>query len=173
MKRYLLTLFLCLLGLQAFCQQKGHFLLGGSTSCIIGNGTAEDPSNLMYSLEAGISYDLWEHLRVTGGFGGFRSVMTFYEGIKQYESANGPLLWLGADYLFLPEGKAIRPSASMSLGYRLAIPRASNSAEGAFLRTALGADFHLGGLSLNLSITAELTQALHPAAGLGVKVLLP
>jgi hypothetical protein len=173
MKRYLLTLFLCLLGVQAFCQQKGHFLLGGGTSCIFGDGTADNPSNLMYSLEAGISYDLLENLRLTGGIGGFRSVMTFYGGEKQYESANGPLIWLGADYLFLPEGKAIRPSASLSIGYRRAIPRASNSADGAFLHTSIGTDFHLGGLSLNLSLTAELTQALHPSAGLGVKVLLP
>ena len=125
-----------------------------------------------HTLEAGISYDLLEHLRLTGGFGGFRSVMTFYEGVKQYESANGPLLWLGADYLFLPEGKAIRPSASLNLGYRLAIPRASNSAEGAFLHAALGADFHLGGLSLNLSLTAELTQALRPAAGISLRILI-
>ena len=94
------------------------------------------------------------------------------EGVKQYESANGPLLWLGADYLFLPEGKAIRPSASLNLGYRLAIPRASNSAEGAFLHAALGADFHLGGLSLNLSLTAELTQALRPAAGISLRILI-
>lgn len=173
MKRYLLTIILCLLGLQALCQQRGHFLLGGGTSCIFGNGTPDNPSNLLYTIEAGISYDLIEHLRLAGGFGGFRSVMTFYEEEKQYESANGPLLWLGADYIFLPEGKAIRPSASLNLGYRLAVPRASNSAVGVFLRAALGADFHIGGLSINLALTAELTQALHPAAGLGVKVLLP
>jgi hypothetical protein len=173
MKKYLLTLFLCLISIESFCQQKGHFIVGGGASCIFGSGTAEDPSNLMYTLDAGISYDLFEQLRLTGGFGGFRSVMTFYGKYRQYESVNGPLVWIGADYLFLPEGKVIRPSATMSLGYRRAIPRASNSAEGAFLHTTFGADFHLGGLSLNLSLTAELTQALRPSAGLGVKVLLP
>lgn len=171
-KRLAASLAVSLMCISAFCQQRGHFLLGGGTSCIIGSGSADNPSNLIYTLEAGISYDLLEHLRLTGGFGGFRSVMTFYEGVKQYESANGPLLWLGADYLFLPEGKAIRPSASLNLGYRLAIPRASNSAEGAFLHAALGADFHLGGLSLNLSLTAELTQTLRPAAGISLRILI-
>lgn len=180
MKKHILALFLCLLSMStALCQQKGHFLLGGGTSVIFGS---ESPSILMYSLEAGISYNILESLRLTGTLGGFRSVMSFGDDGWQPQTANGPLARIGADYLFLPEGSAFRPSASLSVGYRLRVPPGADSpgltgppvrADGAFLTAGIGADICVGGLCLSIALTGELTSTLHPAAGIKLMVLLP
>ena len=49
-KRLAASLAVSLMCISAFCQQRGHFLLGGGTSCIIGSGSADNPSNLIYTL---------------------------------------------------------------------------------------------------------------------------
>ena len=177
MKKHLLTLLLCFLSTCALCQQRGHFLLGGNTSVIFGAGTTDNPSTLFYTLEAGISYDILERLRLCGTLGGFRSVMSFSNEGWMAETANGPMVRLGADYLFSMPWKHLRPSASLSAGYRLRIPpvadaRASRP-DGAFLQAAIGTDFLVGGLCLNLSLKGELTGQLNPAAGLSLTVFMP
>ena len=103
MKKILLLLSLSILSGQALCQQKGHFLLEGGPSVIIGTGTKESPSTLFYALEAGISYDILESLRLTGTIGGFRSVMTITGNGWRADTSNGALFRLGAQYLFLKE----------------------------------------------------------------------
>lgn len=168
MKRTVLVLILCLVSLHVKCQQKGHFIIGGGPEYVFGKGTWSSPSIMMYSLEAGISYNLLESLRLSGSLGGFRSVM----------ATNGPMVKLGADYVFLPNSKYINPTISISGGYRTAMPpkedeRRENKLEGVFIEAAVGADITIGGLKLNLSAKAALTQALRPAAGLSIHVLLP
>lgn len=168
MKRTVLVLILCLVSLHVKCQQKGHFIIGGGPEYVFGKGTWSSPSIMMYSLEAGISYNLLESLRLSGSLGGFRSVM----------ATNGPMVKLGADYVFLPNSKYINPTISINAGYRIAMPpkedeRLENRLEGFFLEAKTGADINIGGLKLNLSVKAALTQALRPAAGLSMHVLLP
>lgn len=177
MKKHFLALLLCLVSFSAISQQKGHFILGGGTEIILGSGTGDSPSTLMYALEAGIAYNILESLRVTGTLGGFRSVMSFDNEGWQGESANGPMIRLGAQYLFLPEERKLRPLASLSAGYRLRIPPEADSpgrkVQGAFLTAEIGADLLLGGLRLGISVTGELTQSLRPAAGINLRVMLP
>ena len=174
MKKHLLTLFLCLMSVTALCQQKGHFILGGGTSVIFGKGSPESPSTLFYALEAGITYDLLENLRLIGTLGGYRSVMSWDTDGWQEETANGPMLRAGAEYLFPRSSPHIQFLASLSAGYRLRIPpNATPRAEGAFLSAGLGTEFLLGGLRLDLSLTAELTWQFRPAAGVSLTVLLP
>lgn len=179
MKKLLPALLLCLLSYTATCQQKGHFILDGGTSVIIGD---KKPSVLMYSLEAGISYDLLQRLRLKGSIGGFRNVMSFDRTGWIPETANGPLVRLGADYILLPEDKRFRPLASFSAGYRLRIPPEADSSamegipvqpDGAFLCAALGADIRIENLTLGFSVTGELTHSLRPAAGVSIRILLP
>lgn len=180
MRKHLLALALCLASMtSAFCQQKGHFILGGGTCVIFGTGS---PSVLMYSLEAGISYDILESLRLTGTLGGFRSVISFGDDGWQPQTANGPLARIGADYLFLQEDSTFRPSASLSVGYRLRVPPGADSpglagppvrADGAFLMAAVGTDVRIGSLCLSIALTGELTATLRPAAGIKLMVLLP
>lgn len=182
MKRILLLLSLSILSGQALCQQKGHFLLEGGPSVIIGSGTKESPSTLFYAIEAGISYDILESLRLTGTIGGFRSVMTITGNGWRADTSNGALFRLGAQYLFLKEERAVRPSVSLSAGYRLRIPPEALSpgqvpspgrADGPFLSAGLGADLRIGGLRVGVALTAELTATLRPAAGLRLTALLP
>ena len=182
MKKLLLLLTLSAFSLPALCQQKGHFLLEGGTSVIFGAGTADSPSTLFYAIEGGISYDLLENLRLTGPIGGFRSVMTITGNGWRADTVNGPLLRIGAQYLFLPEERAFRPSASLSIGYRLRVPPEALSlgqapspgrADGPFLTAGLGTDLRVGGLRLGIALTAELTATLRPAAGLRLSFLLP
>ena len=177
MKKLLSALFLCLL--TATGQQKGHFILGGGPSVIIGTQKA---SVLMYSLEAGISYNLLESLRLTASLGGFRSVMSFDRNEWTPESANGPMVSLGADYLFLRETKRFRPLVSLSTGYRLRIRPGNVSegtavkpvrADGAFLTAALGGDLRIGGLCMGIALTGHLTGSFHPAAGMRLRIMLP
>lgn len=105
-----------------FSQERGHFIAGANTSYLFGGGKADNPSNLMYSLEAGIAYDVHEHVRITGGFGGFRSVMSFYDQGRRMEILNGPMAWVGAEYVFNPIGKVFHPVISLGLGYRFFVP---------------------------------------------------
>lgn len=174
MKKHLLTLFLCLLSVTALCQQKGHFILGGGSSVIFGKGSPESPSTLFYALEAGITYDLLENLRLTGTLGGYRSLVSWNADGWLEETANGPMLRAGADYLFPLPSRHFQILTSLSAGYRLRIPpNATPRAEGAFLAAGLGTEILLGGLRLDLSLTAELTGQLRPSAGLKLAVLLP
>ena len=174
MKKHLLTLFLCLMSTCALCQQKGHFILGGGTSVIFGKGSPESPSTLFYALEAGITYDLLDQLRLCGALGGYRSVISWNTEGWEEETANGPMFRAGADYLFPHSSPHIQFLASLSAGYRLRIPpNAILKAEGAFLSAGLGTEFLLGSLRLDLSFTGELTGHLRPAAGVKLSILLP
>lgn len=200
MKRTIVILLLALISLEAYCQQKGHFLLGGGTSVIFGTGAPDSRSSVFYTLEAGISYDILESLRITGALGGFRSVFSFSRNGWSPEYANGLMGTIGADYLFLPEGSAFRPSVSLSAGYRLRVPPevippgqvpSPVRPDGPFFTAGLGADVRfgghgaagrigghgaasrIGGLRLGFSLTASLTAALRPAAGLRLTALLP
>ena len=178
MKKHLLTLLMCLVSLTGLCQQRGHFILGGGTSVIFGKGSYDSPSNLFYTLEAGITYDILEQLRLHGTLGGFRSVMSFTDRGWSPETANGTMARIGASYLFPLPWKHLRPSASLSAGYRLRVPPEADSSittrpDGAFLQAGIGTEILLGGLLLDISLTAELTGQLRPAAGLKLAVLLP
>ena len=103
-------------------EKNGHFVVGANTSYVFGGNEIDNPSNLMYSIEAGISYNLLETLRLTGGIGGFRSVMSFYNSGQRMENLNGPMAWIGAEYIFNPNGKGIKPVLALGLGYRLFVP---------------------------------------------------
>lgn len=189
--RTALALIVCLSGShEATGQQRGHFLLGAGTSYVF--GTEGSPSNLMYSLGAGLTYDLRERVRLTGALGGFRSAVSFPGTGPRRESVSGPLLYAGAEYLLgMPTGKCV-PVVSLGLGCRLAIPMktgeplydraapegvkdsryiplvdtdgvqsrvsSQGSADGVFLKAAVGTDIRLGGVSLNVSLTGELTE---------------
>lgn len=173
MKRYIISaLLLCATVIAAQGQQKGHFILGGGPEYIFGNEGV--PSTLMYSLEAGISYNILESLRLSGSLGGFRSVMSFYKEGRQAQTSNGPMVKLGASYIFLPNGRHISPAASFGAGYRATIPPDEDvKTDGFFLEAGMGADINIGGLRLNISVKAAMTQALNPAAGISLSVLLP
>ena len=174
MRKYIISaLLLCATVIAAQGQQKGHFILGGGPEYIFGK---EDvPSTLMYSLEAGISYNILESLRLSGSLGGFRSVMSFYKEGRQAQTGNGPMVKLGASYIFLPNGRYISPAASFGAGYRATIPPKEDvkTTDGFFLEAGMGADINIGGLRLNISVKAAMTQALNPAAGISLSVLLP
>ena len=178
MKRTILILILFLFSLQAKSQQKGHLILGGGPEFVWGQGTWNNPSLLLYSLEAGISYNLLESLRLSGSLGGFRSVTAFFKDGSQAETTNGPMIKIGAGYVFRPNNKYISPTISISGGYRTAMPpkedeRRENKLEGVFIEAAVGADITIGGLKLNLAAKAALTQALRPAAGLSIHAFVP
>lgn len=179
MKKTVLALLMCLMSFTALCQQRGHFILGGGAEVIFGDEAA---GALFYTLEAGIAYDILESLRVSGTLGGFRSVMSFSATSWWSETAGGPMLRVSAQYLFLPESSAFRPSASISAGYRLRVPpeavplgqtASPLRSDGPFLSAGLGADLRVGGLRLGLTLTGELTGTLRPAAGLRLSFLLP
>ena len=165
---------LCLISVLAQGQQKGHFLIGGETAWIFGNNTQERPSILMYSLGAGISYNINSSFRANGGLGGFRNVLSKYNGRFQPETGNGPMLWIGADYL-VPARKAVRPSVSLNAGYRRPVPRSGSSgrAYGAYLKAGIGADIQFGETLVNISLTGQLTQSLSFAAGINLQLMLP
>ena len=173
MKRHIISaLLLCTTVIAAQGQQKGHFILGGGPEYIFGKEGG--PSTLMYSLEAGISYNLLESLRLSGSLGGFRSVMSFHKEGRQAQTGNGPMVKLGASYIFLPNGRNISPTASFGAGYRATIPPEKDvKTDGFFLEAGMGADINIGGLRLNISVKAAMTQALNPAAGISLSVLLP
>ena len=178
MKKHLLTLLMCLVSLTGLCQQRGHFILGGGTSVIFGKGSYDSPSNLFYTLEAGITYDLLEHLRLNGTLGGFRSVMSFTDRGWSPETANGAMARIGASYLFPLPSRHFQILTSLSAGYRLRIPPEADSPvttrpDGAFLQAGIGTEILLGGLRLDLSLTGEITGQLRPAAGVKLAVLLP
>ena len=173
MKRHIISaLLLCTTVIAAQGQQKGHFILGGGPEYIFGKEGG--PSTLMYSLEAGISYNLLESLRLSGSLGGFRSVMSFHKEGRQAQTGNGPMVKLGASYIFRPNGRYISPAASVGAGYRVTIPPEKDvKTDGFFLEAGMGADINIGGLRLNISVKAAMTQALNPAAGISLSVLLP
>lgn len=173
MKRHIISaLLLCATVIAAQGQQKGHFILGGGPEYIFGKEGG--PSTLMYSLEAGISYNILESLRLSGSLGGFRNVMSFYKEGRQAQTGNGPMVKLGASYIFLPNGRYISPAASFGAGYRVTIPPEKDvKTDGVFLEAGMGADINIGGLRLNISVKAAMTQALNPAAGISLSVLLP
>ena len=79
----------------------------------------------MYSLDAGLSYELPHGFSLMGGLGGFRSAVSFPGSGPRRESLSGPLLYGGAEYRFRDEGSTVRPVASLVAGYRLAIPMES------------------------------------------------
>lgn len=171
-------------------QKRGHFLLGAGTSYVF--GSEGSPSNLMYSLGAGLSYDLTGRVRLTGAFGGYRSAVSFVGTAPRREPVSGPLLYGGADYLLGMPGGGCIPVVSLGAGYRLALPTktgeplydhdapegvrdrryiplvvtdgvqsgvsSQGGADGLFLRAAVGADIRLGGVSLNVSLTGEVTE---------------
>ena len=109
-------------GQDAFCQQKGHFAVSTSVETIIGGSAADNPSNLMYSIEGGITYDILERLRLHGAFGGFRSLLSYYGSALREEPLMGPQVSVGADYLFGSWGRHVRPVGGLSLGFRYVIP---------------------------------------------------
>lgn len=108
--------------LEAGAQKKGHFYLGGATSFIFSNNDSNSPSSLIYSIEAGLSFNFFHKFSLLGGLGGFRSVVSFPETGPRCESISGPLLYSGAAYCFGEKGKTFRPIASLVAGYRIAIP---------------------------------------------------
>lgn len=173
MRKYIISaLLLCTTVIAAQGQQKGHFILGGGPEYIFGKEGG--PSTLMYSLEAGISYNILESLRLSGSLGGFRSVMSFHKEGRQAQTGNGPMVKLGASYIFRPNGRYISPAISVNAGYRATIPPEKDvKTDGVFLEAGMGADINIGGLRLNISVKAAMTQALNPAAGISLSVLLP
>ena len=172
MKRlFILTAFIiCLSAAAAQGEEKGRFILGGGPAFVLGSGKPDAPPILMYSLEAGISYAFTRHIRLTAGFGGFREVMSLHPYGWTGETANGPLVNLGADFILRPEDKRFRPTASLSTGYRIKIP--PDKGDSAFLSGRLGTDISLGNVRINVSITGEITHTLRGAAGIRVRVFL-
>ena len=100
--------------------------------------------------------------------------MSIYSTGWRKETANGPLVKIGADFLMGPSGKILRPSASIGAGYRLSVPKdAGNRSEGALLWAGLGTDIKIWGLGINISISGELTQSLKGAVGVTLRGTLP
>lgn len=178
--KILTIVMMCLLvGTNVSAQQKGHFVIGAAPSFVFGDASTNNPHKMVYSLEAGISYDVLESLRVGGSFGGFKNAASYntMEGWKEGRS-NGLNVKIGADYLLLDANKVFRPTLSLNLGYRFAIPKtndndSNNYLRGAFVNAGVGSDINIGGACFNVSVIGELTQALHAAVGLSIRFLFP